>query len=231
MKTAFISEIYASIQGEGPFTGERHVFVRLAGCPLRCRYCDTPASLTAAGHARKNVSAVVQETVRLARREKIETVSVTGGEPLAHGAFLKEFLPALKKKRLRVYLETAGIHPAALAQVIANVDVVSMDVKLPSSVGRAYWREHRAFLEAAGGKAFVKIVIEKKTNLAEIKRAVALLKNFAKPPLLVLQPVTPIDNQVEAAGPAQIAEAYAWASHRLPSVLVMPQQHKMWDVR
>ena len=40
-----VTEIYSAVQGEGPFVGERHLFVRLGGCPFRCHYCDTPAAL------------------------------------------------------------------------------------------------------------------------------------------------------------------------------------------
>ena len=39
-----VMEVFASIQGEGRYAGEPQVFVRLHGCPLRCRYCDTPGS-------------------------------------------------------------------------------------------------------------------------------------------------------------------------------------------
>src|SRR4051812_42305487 len=117
MTFTYISEIFSSIQGEGPFTGEPQIFVRLAGCPLRCDYCDTPESLTAKGHPKKSVEAAVNETLRMAKKDKVGTVSVTGGEPLAHLSFLKEFLPKLKKAGLKVYLETAGVHPQALKAV------------------------------------------------------------------------------------------------------------------
>ncbi|HXQ24039.1 MAG TPA: hypothetical protein VN812_20325, partial [Candidatus Acidoferrales bacterium] len=45
MKPGYLSEIFASFQGEGAHVGRRHLFVRLAGCNMRCRYCDTPDSL------------------------------------------------------------------------------------------------------------------------------------------------------------------------------------------
>ena len=44
--SAWLAEIFCSLQGEGPFVGARQVFVRLAGCHRRCRYCDTPAAQT-----------------------------------------------------------------------------------------------------------------------------------------------------------------------------------------
>lgn len=227
--TAFVSEIYASVQGEGPYSGERQVFLRLAGCPLRCRYCDTPESLTAKGHPRLTATHVVAQILKI--RGKAKTVSVTGGEPLVQAAFLEELLPLLKKKKLRIYLETAGVHPHALQRIIRWVDVVAMDMKLPTATGRPYWKEHGEFLKIGAEKIFVKIVLEKGSKPSEIKKAVSLLAKRRKPPLLVLQPVTPLSASDEPPSAEQITEAYGQAKANLPQVFVMPQQHKIWNVR
>lgn len=231
MTQAFVSEIYASIQGEGPYTGERQIFVRLAGCPLRCDYCDTPGSLTTKGHPQKTVAEVLKETIRLAKAEVIRTVSVTGGEPLAHLSFLKEFLPALKKQGLKVYLETAGVHPEALQEVIPFVDIVSMDIKLPSATGKVHWKNHEKFLEVAGDKVFVKIVIEKHSGDEEIDRALSILSNRSRRPVLVLQPVTPEGPGILPPSPERLSLFFERARAQLPNVSIMPQQHKIWGVR
>jgi len=47
-----VSEVFVSFQGEGVHAGRRHLFVRLGGCPLRCRYCDTPESLVPTAQCR-----------------------------------------------------------------------------------------------------------------------------------------------------------------------------------
>src|SRR5512135_2704811 len=106
MKAA-VAEIYPTIQGEGPYTGDPQIFVRLAGCPLRCDYCDTPFSLTIRGHPQMTVRNVVKQVMKLIRLHDIHTVSITGGEPLSHVLYLKGLIRALKQKRLKVYLETA----------------------------------------------------------------------------------------------------------------------------
>lgn len=227
---AYISEIYASIQGEGPYTGEPQIFLRLAGCPLRCDYCDTPASLTAKGHPQKTSKRVRDEIVKLARKNNIQTISVTGGEPLAQVGFLKELFPLLKKAGLRIYLETAGVHHKALSDVIRWVDVISMDIKLPSAVQKIFWSEHQKFLSIGAKKLFVKIVVEDKTKDAEWNRALSLVRKTHPQPLLVIQPATP-------QGPAKPPKAlrlgtlYQIACRSLRHVLVMPQQHKVWGVR
>jgi len=230
MNSTFVSEIYTSLQGEGPYAGERQIFVRLAGCPLRCNYCDTPASLIGRGHPRLSVQAVVKKVLSERKKHKATTVSVTGGEPLAHVSFLTELLPALKNKKFRVYLETAGIHPKNLSRVVRDCDVIAMDIKLPSAGGKPYWREHAHFLEEGEGKLFVKVVLTRHSKNSEVEKAVALLRKRPVSPLLVLQPVTPQPG-VEAPTEKQLGDFYAIAVKKLRKVLVMPQQHKTWGVR
>lgn len=233
-ETAFVSEVYVSVQGEGPYSGERQVFVRLAGCPLRCRYCDTPGSLTIRGHQRRTVTEVMGEIEKVG--STVKTVSLTGGEPLLQLPFARSLLQALKKKKKRTYLETAGVYPNAMKAVRPFVDVVSMDMKLPTAVGKEFWSEHRAFLRNAGKNAFVKIVWERASLLSELKSAVKILKSLRTPPLLVIQPVSTIDEPIREPKPAapdaeHLADAYAYAAEQLPRVLVIPQQHKLWGVR
>ena len=229
--SAYVSEIYSSIQGEGPYTGEPQIFVRLAGCPLRCDYCDTPDSLTVKGHSKLSADQVCKEVGRLAKSEKIKTVSVTGGEPLAHVLFLKELLPLLKKKGLNIYLETAGIHPDALKKVIQFVDVVSMDMKLPSATRKSFWKQHEAFLEIAQQKAFVKIVIEEHSKDEEVDQALSILSKRKTPPRLVLQPVTSIGPDIVPPTPERLSFLFSRAKAKMPEVFIMPQQHKIWGVR
>lgn len=234
-EAAFVSEIYASVQGEGPRTGEPQVFVRLAGCPLRCRYCDTPRSLTVSGHQRLTVNEAIAKIRPLLGR-RIKTVSVTGGEPLMQPVFVAGLFRELRKLKITTFLETAGVHADALKKILPYVDVISMDIKLPSAAGRVYWKQHKEFLDIAGQKAYVKIVWEAASSLAELKKAISLVRRRAVPPLLILQPVSPVKHTIreprpQVPSPDHIADAYRLASSLLPRVFVMPQQHKIWDVR
>lgn len=136
-----VLEVFASIQGEGLYVGEPQVFLRLRGCPLRCRWCDTPGSWGVARGAEVRIDAQ-----RGVRREpssatpfqaacwiaEVEpggprTVSVTGGEPLLWPEFVIALKGMLGARRL--HLETAGAHPRALARVALAVDHVSLDLK------------------------------------------------------------------------------------------------------
>src|SRR5256885_15854154 len=62
-----VLEVFASLQGEGHHAGEPQVFVRLAGCPLRCRWCDTPGSWHVAAEPRARIDA--RRSGTRARRE------------------------------------------------------------------------------------------------------------------------------------------------------------------
>jgi organic radical activating enzyme len=139
-----VMEVFASIQGEGAFAGEPQVFLRLRGCPMRCRWCDTPASWKLGGSDRARIAATPERGG--VRREipwatpfqaacwiaEVEpgtprTVSVTGGEPLLWPEFLRGLRSMLSPRRL--HLETGGGHPRTLAQVIDEFDHVSLDLK------------------------------------------------------------------------------------------------------
>lgn len=139
-------EVFASIQGEGTFVGEPQSFLRLRGCPLRCRWCDTKGSWELAPEPLARIHAAearsepawaspFQVALWIAEVEggRARTVSVTGGEPLIWSDFLCA-LPSFLGQR-RLHLETAGAHPLALARVLEVFDHVSFDLKLPADLG------------------------------------------------------------------------------------------------
>ncbi|MFT4537622.1 MAG: 7-carboxy-7-deazaguanine synthase [Planctomycetota bacterium] len=144
--TAPVLEVFASIQGEGLYAGHPQVFVRLRGCPMRCRWCDTPGSWTLDGEAEAQIAAPsgrrrepsastpFQSACWIAEVEtgSPRTVSLTGGEPLLWPSFLLALKGMIGSRRL--HLETAGGHPETLARVLERCDHVSLDLKLPSDL-------------------------------------------------------------------------------------------------
>ncbi len=145
--TLRVSEIFLSIQGESSLVGWPTVFVRLSGCPLRCRWCDTAYAFT--GGERQNLERVLTQV----RTFGVRHVCVTGGEPLAQPAALP-LLRALAEEGYVVSLETSGAF--SVAEVDQRVHVV-MDLKAPGSgeVHRNLW-ENLAHLKPSDD---VKIVI------------------------------------------------------------------------
>jgi len=96
-----LAETFYSVQGEGTWTGTPAVFVRLAGCNLNCRFCDTDYSLKEYASV-ENVVARVREL-----GGACPTVILTGGEPLAQRES-SALIDALRHDGRRVHIESNG---------------------------------------------------------------------------------------------------------------------------
>jgi len=257
----FVSEMFCSVQGEGPMTGERQIFLRTAGCTETCSWCDTVYSKVQTPrfviHEKDKrtldnplaADVVVAEALAFAGSHSgVKTVSVTGGEPLEQPAFTEALARGLNAGGMRVYLETAGMHADAFARVLSAVSVVAMDIKLPSALGHDAWNEHRAFLEVirdtkfdpeCGGThvLFVKVVIDRRSTLDEVARAARLVAGVSRKIPLVLQPESGVLLSARAPRENAVAimefarSAQERALDVLDSVRIMPQSHKILGLR
>ena len=118
-----ITETFLSLQGEADAVGWPTFFIRLTGCPLRCRYCDTAYAFH--GGEWRTVARLVDE----ARESRARHVCVTGGEPLAQRQCLT-LLTVLCEAGFQVSLETSGaIDSSAVDERVVRV----IDVKTPGS--------------------------------------------------------------------------------------------------
>lgn len=143
-----INEIFYSIQGESTYAGKPCVFVRLAGCDLRCSWCDT----TYAFHEGQKMS--VDDVLQQVDRYGSPLVEVTGGEPL-----LQEDVYPLMDRLLEsgrtVLLETGG--QVDVSRVPGDVIKV-MDVKCPASGESA--KNDWGNIDRLGSRDQVKFVIQ-----------------------------------------------------------------------
>lgn len=224
-----VLEIFSSAQGEGIYAGERQIFLRFGGCNLHCDYCDTPESIPLGSGRPMRAEAILEEVDRLQAEQRHVSLSFTGGEPLLHVGVLDLLIPPVKARGLRIYLETNGTLPHALARVIARCDVVAMDIKLPSACGQAFWELHEAFLRVGLGKTFVKVVVTDRTQRWEIERIVALIAQINPTVPLVLQPATPF-NGVSPAPSSAVQGWQTFARRHLRDVSVIPQLHRIWGL-
>jgi 7-carboxy-7-deazaguanine synthase len=245
VKPGFLSEIFVSFQGEGAHVGRRHLFVRLAGCNLRCRYCDTPDSLertdgytvygprqavqhhnpVAAGDLARLVNTL------LADEAAVDAVALTGGEPLTQSEFLASFLRAARLP-VPVLLETNGVLPGRLHDVLPLVDIVSMDIKLPSNTGEpSFWTEHAEFMDLARSRElYVKVLVDHGTTMADIERAAALLAPLQPAVPVYLQPI--VDTALRPAIDGErLTTLFLALRARVSSVRVLPQTHKLLGIR
>lgn len=121
-----IAEIFHSIQGESTLAGERFSFVRLSGCPLRCRYCDTAYAF--AGGTWKNAQDIIEKVDNHGTKH----VLITGGEPLAQRPLA--LVEALSQAGKRVSIETNGEQD--VKDYCGKAKLI-MDIKTPASGERA----------------------------------------------------------------------------------------------
>lgn len=225
--------------------GAYQLFLRLRGCNLSCRYCDT-------GEARREegdfsvveVSGMerrVENPVSVMRAVDLVTelwepdmhsLVLTGGEPLLQANSLKVFLSRIKKAGIPVYLETNGTLPGALEGLLEYMEYIAMDLKLPSAVGgKNLLPFHLLFLRMAQQKnVFLKMVIEETTPLNEVEETCRRLgTDFPEIPL-VLQPASPSG---EGRTPTfiHVLSAFRIASGYLRQVRVIPQVHRLMGWR
>jgi len=243
-------EVLSSFQGEGLYVGERQIFVRFAGCNLSCQYCDTPQALVIpktykvekvpGTHKFESYPNPIelQELVALIHflnkpEGSSQAVVLTGGEPLLQIDFLKNFIPELKKKvKLPIYLETNGVLPKHLSEIIELVDIIAFDFKLPSATGlSSYFKEHREALEVAYLKeVFVKVVFARESTIKEIEEVVSTIATLDEKIPLILQPVTPFGPIKHRPTPEQIVAFHNLAKKKLKTVRVIPQMHKLLGI-
>jgi 7-carboxy-7-deazaguanine synthase len=118
-----ITEIFHSIQGESSHAGRPCVFVRLAGCNLRCRWCDSEYTFTG------GEKMAVGDVLARVRGYGCNLVEITGGEPLAQGEAF-ELIARLCDEGFEVLIETSG--SIDIAPVDRRAKII-LDVKCPGS--------------------------------------------------------------------------------------------------
>jgi len=120
-----VNEIFYSLQGEGFLAGVPSVFIRLAGCPLRCRWCDTKHAW--AKEAGRHYS--IDEIVKSVQQKRCKYVVITGGEPMVEPD-LPKLVRELKAAERHITIETAGI--AYIPDM--PCDLMSISPKLSNSM-------------------------------------------------------------------------------------------------
>ncbi len=247
----FLDEIFVSLQGEGGEIGRPHVFLRLAGCPLRCTYCDTPRSwvrrpsferhlgaATTTGANPLGADALQRELEALCVHHGLAprrtVLAVTGGEPLEQADFLAGWLPRWPG---RVLLETAGVMPERLARLLPEVEIVSLDWKLPSMLrAGADLCDPLGCVQVVAGAAratewWIKIVVAATTPDAELAHALRATAGAAPGARVFLQPATPFG---AGPNPPSAERLLAWVAEHEPLGLdlrVVPQMHPVLGAR
>ncbi|MCC6047067.1 MAG: 7-carboxy-7-deazaguanine synthase QueE [Desulfurococcaceae archaeon] len=170
-----VSEVFVSVQGEGPSLGRPAVFLRLSGCNLSCTWCDTKYAWY--GGEELSVDVVAERVLDLLRRYRgVSLLVVTGGEPLLQSEELAELLARLRREipYLEVEVETNGtVDPRA---VIDYVDRLIVSPKLSNSgLPEEVRRVSEGVIEVIRtrrDRVYVKVVVEGPEDTEELLRLV-----------------------------------------------------------
>lgn len=248
MKT-YLSEIFSSVQGEGPYVGERHLFVRFCGCHRACIFCDTNTDRTetvlieyepGSGNFEQVVNPLTSEQLveiirKVDSRKTNRRISLTGGAPLLQAHYLRELLPLLDGDGHSIYLETAGDLPQQLKSIIEWIDIVAMDVKLESVTHeKSTFPAHWQFLKICRDfdvEVFCKLVLSAETHEGELMEAAKGIKKAGgEDTLVIIQPMTKAARTDAVPTGAQLLRWQDKVASVLPNVRVIPQTHKMMEM-
>ena len=173
-----VSEIFYSLQGEGFLVGVPSIFVRLVGCPLRCKWCDTKYAWDREAGSQFSVERIVCTI----QQWSCKFVVITGGEPMINQE-LVEVARSLKTCGKHITIETAGI--AFVPDI--TCDLMSISPKLSNSVPAepelaAVHEDSRLDIAVLSElidnyQYQLKFVVDSKHDLSEIRQTVEKIGN------------------------------------------------------
>lgn len=219
-----ISETFTSLQGEGKLTGVPSWFVRLAGCNLRCAWCDTPYASWDARGAQRTIADLLAD----ARASGVSHAVVTGGEPMIFDG-LGELTGALRDAGLHVTIETAGTVfrdiPCALMSIspkLANSTPAAGDPRDPLGVWRARHEQRR--LDTGALQSLLdrypdrqlKFVVARPADLAEIDALLTSLSGWAPQDVMLMPEGVTVPDPGRVSWVVETCVARGWRyCHRL----------------
>ncbi|MBQ3948127.1 MAG: putative 7-carboxy-7-deazaguanine synthase QueE [Ruminococcus sp.] len=210
-----VAEKFVSINGEGVRAGELAVFIRFAGCNLKCGYCDTKWANAVDAPAEKMESKDILDYIL---STGVKNVTLTGGEPLLRQEMSK-LIDTLMSAGLRVEIETNGsIHLREFADRVYR-PVFTMDYKLPSSGMEEYMcSDNFGCLEKHDTVKFVS------GSMEDLERAVEVIESHHLTERCHVY-ISPVFGKIE---PADIVEFMK--EKKLNDVRLQLQLHKfIWD--
>ncbi len=168
-------EIFTSIEGEGILYGTKTLFVRLAGCPFTCFYCDTKESLP----LDSGKEYTIEEACKLIDfnlKNQTYKVNFTGGDPLIQHNAVAELARYVQTKKIPTYLESSCFDSDRFNHVLPYFDIIKIEFKTKDSdfVDTKHYERlmENAIkclkLSIASKKiTYIKIVVSSKTSLKD----------------------------------------------------------------
>jgi 7-carboxy-7-deazaguanine synthase len=221
-----INEIFYSLQGEGFLAGFPSVFVRFAGCPLRCRWCDTKYAWDEKAGEDFNIA----EIVETAEQWSCKYVVITGGEPMINSD-LPELVKEFKNAGKHITIETAGI--AYISEL--PCDLMSISPKLSNSApdaAKASAAHEDSRLDIAVLQELVdkydyqlKFVVDSQDDLPEIQQTIEKIGSI-NPEKVMLMPQAATRDELLAKSPmvAEMCRQTSFAFSQRLQVLLWNNQ-------
>lgn len=232
--------MFTSVEGEGILYGTKTLFVRLAGCPFACFYCDTTEALP----ANSGTEYTIEEAASLIDKsiqKHTYKVNFTGGDPLMQHEAVADLARHvhLQHKGLLTYLESSCFDARRFGHVLPHMDVAKIEFKTSDSEFVDAPEQHQKMTQQAllcleqaaasvDNTTYVKIVVSSKTGTNEIRDLAAAIFDVVKRPQkdvagFVIQPV-------HGAGEPPLDLLLAMYDAVRPvyaDVRVIPQLHKI----
>jgi len=163
-----INEIFYSLQGEGSLAGKPSVFIRLPGCGLHCKWCDTKYAWDPTAGDDYDIEDIISELLSQHCRHLI----ITGGEPMTNPD-LAELLNLFAKENFHITIETSGI------EFIPNLScsLMSISPKLSNASPKINLKLSAMQQLIDSYQYQLKFVVNSPGDIDEIKDCIATLKN------------------------------------------------------
>jgi 7-carboxy-7-deazaguanine synthase len=171
-----VNEIFYSIQGEGILVGQPSIFLRFAGCNLRCSFCDTTYAYT------QGTEMNIQEILDEIKKFTCPYICLTGGEPLLQKDTTK-LIESLLQKDYEICLETNG--SISIKKLMGKKSlIISLDIKCPSS--GSHKQMNMKNISYLSKRDQLKFIIKNKEDYDYAKK---ILNKYNSPCTVFFQPV------------------------------------------
>jgi len=226
-------EIFTSVEGEGILYGTKTLFVRLAGCPFTCFYCDTKESLpldSGTEYSIDDANRLIDSNLK----NQTYKVNFTGGDPLIQHEAVALLAKHIQDKKIPTYLESSCFDIDRFNHVLPYIDIVKIEFKTKDSdfVDSKHYEKlisHTMKCLESSVKSkkttYIKIVVSSKTKPGEFTKLVEeIFKIISKDDIdgFIIQPTYGISEPSLEL----LLELYDLVYPHYIDVKVVPQLHK-----
>jgi len=187
-----VNEIFHSLQGEGFLAGTPSVFIRVSGCPLYCRWCDTKFARSPQLGRDYSIEEIIDEVGKW----RCRSVVISGGEPMINPE-LPDLVKRLKENKKHITIETAGIAfiPGLACDLMSISPKLSNSIPIQSHFAKIHNKLRlnitvlRQLIENYNYQ--LKFVVDSPNDLPEVRQTIEDIGNIdTKKVLLMLQAAT-----------------------------------------